>query len=75
VLAELFKDATLLNGKLRLRHLVRKNAHSSKPVEFYDFVEKLCPARATQICSRAISTTTSGTVTATKRRGRAVQSS
>jgi N6-adenosine-specific RNA methylase IME4 len=25
-------------------HLVRKNAHSAKPREFYDFVEKLCPA-------------------------------
>ena len=32
---------TLLPGPF---HLVRKNAHSAKPVEFYDFVEKLCPA-------------------------------
>jgi len=32
---------TLLKGPF---HLVRKNAHSAKPVEFYDFVEKLCPA-------------------------------
>ena len=32
---------TLLKGPF---HLVRKNAHSSKPAEFYDFVEKLCPA-------------------------------
>jgi N6-adenosine-specific RNA methylase IME4 len=33
--------ATLLKGPF---HLVRRNAHSAKPVEFYDFVEKLCPA-------------------------------
>jgi N6-adenosine-specific RNA methylase IME4 len=32
---------TLLQGPF---HLVRKNAHSAKPVGFYDFVEKLCPA-------------------------------
>ena len=32
---------TLLQGPF---HLVCKNAHSAKPVEFYDFVEKLCPA-------------------------------
>jgi N6-adenosine-specific RNA methylase IME4 len=32
---------TLLKGPF---HLVRKNAHSAKPKEFYDFVEKLCPA-------------------------------
>jgi ParB family chromosome partitioning protein len=32
---------TLLAGPF---HLVQKNAHSAKPVEFYDFVEKLCPA-------------------------------
>jgi N6-adenosine-specific RNA methylase IME4 len=32
---------TLLKGPF---HPVRKNAHSAKPVEFYDFIEKLCPA-------------------------------
>jgi N6-adenosine-specific RNA methylase IME4 len=41
---------TLLKGPF---HLVRKNAHSSKPVEFYDFVEKLCAApRYADLCSR-----------------------
>jgi N6-adenosine-specific RNA methylase IME4 len=25
-------------------HLVRRNAYSAKPVEFYNFVESLCPA-------------------------------
>lgn len=33
--------STLLKGPF---HLVRKNAHSAKPKEFYDFVESLCPA-------------------------------
>jgi N6-adenosine-specific RNA methylase IME4 len=33
--------STLLKGPF---HLVQKNAHSAKPKEFYDFVEKLCPA-------------------------------
>jgi hypothetical protein len=32
---------TLLAGPF---HLVQKNAHSAKPVEFYNLVEKLCPA-------------------------------
>jgi N6-adenosine-specific RNA methylase IME4/ParB-like chromosome segregation protein Spo0J len=32
---------TLLKGPF---HLVRRNAHSAKPKEFYDFVESLCPA-------------------------------
>jgi N6-adenosine-specific RNA methylase IME4 len=32
---------TLLKGPF---HLVQKYAHSEKPIEFYDFVEKLCPA-------------------------------
>jgi N6-adenosine-specific RNA methylase IME4 len=32
---------TLLRGPF---HLLRKNAHSEKPLEFYDFVERLCPA-------------------------------
>ena len=32
---------TLLRGPFQL---LRKNAHSEKPVEFYDFVERLCPA-------------------------------
>jgi N6-adenosine-specific RNA methylase IME4 len=32
---------TLLKGPF---HLVRKNAHSAKTKEFYDFIEKLCPA-------------------------------
>src|SRR5262249_13541757 len=33
--------STLLKGPF---HSVRKSAHSAKPVEFYDFVEKKCPA-------------------------------
>jgi N6-adenosine-specific RNA methylase IME4/ParB-like chromosome segregation protein Spo0J len=33
--------STLLRGPF---HLVRKSAHSAKPREFYDFIEKLCPA-------------------------------
>jgi N6-adenosine-specific RNA methylase IME4 len=32
---------TLLKGPF---HLVQKYGHSEKPIEFYDFVEKLCPA-------------------------------
>jgi N6-adenosine-specific RNA methylase IME4 len=35
--------STLLRGPF---HLVRKNAHSAKPIEFYGFVEKLAPAPA-----------------------------
>lgn len=34
-------QTTLLRGPF---HLVQRNAHSAKPKEFYDFVEKLCPA-------------------------------
>jgi N6-adenosine-specific RNA methylase IME4 len=34
-------QTTLLSGPF---HLLRKNAHSEKPLEFYDFVERLCPA-------------------------------
>jgi N6-adenosine-specific RNA methylase IME4 len=34
-------QTTLLRGPF---HLVRKNAHSSKPVEAYTFFESLCPA-------------------------------
>jgi N6-adenosine-specific RNA methylase IME4 len=34
-------SSTLLKGPF---HLVRKYEHSEKPIEFYDFVEKLCPA-------------------------------
>ena len=34
-------QTTLLRGPF---HLVRKDAHSAKPVEAYDFVERLCPA-------------------------------
>jgi N6-adenosine-specific RNA methylase IME4 len=33
--------STLLKGPF---HLVQKSTHSAKPKEFYDFVEKLCPA-------------------------------
>jgi len=35
------KVTTLLRGPF---HLVRKNAHSAKPREAYEFVERLCPA-------------------------------
>ena len=34
-------QTTLLQGPF---HLVRKGKHSAKPVEAYDFVERLCPA-------------------------------
>jgi N6-adenosine-specific RNA methylase IME4/ParB-like chromosome segregation protein Spo0J len=35
------RTTTLLRGPF---HLVRKNAHSEKPIESYAFVESLCPA-------------------------------
>jgi len=38
---DLANQTTLLRGPF---HLVRKDAHSAKPREAYDFVERLCPA-------------------------------
>ena len=38
------KPTVTLSNETTVLHAPRSNIHSAKPVEFYDFVERLCPA-------------------------------
>ena len=61
----LTKETTLLKGPFTL---VQKSVNSAKPREAYTFLNRSSRRRAIAICSHATSTTTSGILTATKRR-------